>query len=260
MVERREIERDLREAIEKEQFRVLYQPQIDLRTGEVVGVEALVRWDHPRRGLLSPADFLSLAEETGLIVPIGNWVLQESLRQAEQWRRARPDGNFQISVNLSAPQHEDPNLVRNIETALATTGTDPSQLCLEITETVVMKDVEATRKVLESLKGLGTKLSVDDFGTGYSSLTLAAELPRRLAEGRSLVRLRPRQRTRRRGRGDRHRGDQPRPQPRPDRRRGGHRDRRAAAALREMDCDMAQGYYFARPRPAAAIGELLGAS
>jgi diguanylate cyclase (GGDEF)-like protein len=260
VVERREIERDLREAIEKEQFRVLYQPQIDLRTGEVMGVEALVRWDHPRRGLLSPADFLSLAEETGLIVPIGNWVLQESLRQAEQWRRAKPDGDFQISVNLSAPQHEDPNLIRNVETALAMTGTDPSHLCLEITETVVMKDVDATRKVLESLKGLGTKLSVDDFGTGYSSLTSLRSFPvDSLKVDRSFVS----------GLGD------------------GHVAEDAAivtavislahnlgliavaegietpeqlSALREMDCDMAQGYYFARPRPAAAIGELLGAS
>jgi diguanylate cyclase (GGDEF)-like protein len=260
VVERREIERDLREAIEKQQFRVLYQPQVDLRTGKVVGVEALVRWDHPQRGLLAPADFLSLAEETGLIVPIGNWVLEESLRQAEHWRAARPDSEFQISVNLSAPQHEDPNLVRSIETALATTGTNPSNLCLEITETVVMKDVDATLKVLEALKALGAKLSVDDFGTGYSSLTSLRRFPvDSLKVDRSFVS----------GLGN------------------GHVAEDAAivtavislahnlgltavaegietaeqlAELRAMDCDMAQGFYFARPRPAAAIGELLGAN
>jgi diguanylate cyclase len=260
VAERREIERDLREAIEKQQFRVLYQPQVDLRSGKVVGVEALVRWDHPQRGLLSPADFLSLAEETGLIVPIGNWVLEESLRQAEIWRSARPDSDFQISVNLSAPQHEDPNLVRNIEAALAMTGTDPSNLCLEITETVVMKDVDATLKVLEALKRLGAKLSVDDFGTGYSSLTSLRRFPvDSLKVDRSFVS----------GLGN------------------GHVPEDAAivtavislahnlgltavaegietaeqlAELRAMDCDMAQGFYFARPRPAAAIGEMLGAS
>ena len=180
------------------------------------------------RGLLPPADFLSLAEETGLIVPIGNWVLEESLRQAEQWRKARPDGDFQISVNLSAPQHEDPNLIRNIETALAATGTDPSNLCLEITETVVMKDVEATLKVLEALKGLGDQAERRRLRHRLLVADLAQALPGRLAQGRPLVRLRPRQRTCRRGRCHRDRSDQPRAQPRPDRRRGGDRDGRAA--------------------------------
>jgi diguanylate cyclase (GGDEF)-like protein len=260
VVERRAVERDLRAAIENEQFRVLYQPQVDLRTGKVVGVEALVRWDHPQRGLLTPADFLSLAEDTGLIVPIGNWVLEEALRQAEQWRTTRPDSRFTISVNLSARQHEDPNLVRNIENALARTGTDPASLCLEITETVVMKDVDATLKVFDALKGLGAKLSVDDFGTGYSSLTSLRRFPvDSLKVDRSFVS----------GLGN------------------GHAAEDAAivtavislahnlgltavaegietsdqlAALRAMDCDMAQGFYFARPRPAAAIGELLGAN
>jgi diguanylate cyclase len=259
VVERREVERGLREAIEKGEFRLLYQPQVDLRTGEVTGVEALVRWDHPQRGLLAPADFLSLAEETGLIVPIGNWVLEEALRQGEQWRAARPGSQFQISVNLSARQHEDPNLVRNIETALATTGTDPSNLCLEITETVVMEDVDATLRIFDALKQLGAKLSVDDFGTGYSSLASLRRFPvDSLKVDRSFVS----------GLGN------------------GHMAEDAAivtavitlahnlgltavaegietseqlSALRAMDCDMAQGFYFARPRPASAIGELLGA-
>jgi diguanylate cyclase (GGDEF)-like protein len=260
VVERREIEQGLREAIEKQQFRLLYQPQVDLRTGEVVGVEALVRWDHPQRGLLTPADFLSLAEETGLIVPIGNWVLEEALRQAEQWRAARPGRPVQISVNLSARQHEDPNLVRNIENALAATGTDPANLCLEITETVVMEDVDATLRIFDALKRLGAKLSVDDFGTGYSSLASLRRFPvDSLKVDRSFVS----------GLGN------------------GFTAEDAAivtavislahnlgltavaegietadqlAQLRSMDCDMAQGFYFARPRPAAAIGELLGAT
>jgi diguanylate cyclase (GGDEF)-like protein len=260
VAERREIERDLREAIDKQQFRVLYQPQVDLRTGKVVGVEALVRWDHPQRGLLAPADFLSLAEETGLIVPIGNWVLEESLRQAEEWRSARPHSSFQISVNLSAPQHEDPNLISNIEAALAATDTDPSNLCLEITETVVMKDVDATLKVLESLKSIGAKLSVDDFGTGYSSLTSLRRFPvDSLKVDRSFVAGL--------GNGDfaedaaivtavislaHNLGLTAVAE--------GIETAEQLAELRAMDCDMAQGFYFARPRPAAAIGEMLGAS
>jgi diguanylate cyclase (GGDEF)-like protein len=260
VAERREIERDLREAIDKQQFRVLYQPQVDLRTGKVVGVEALVRWDHPQRGLLAPADFLSLAEETGLIVPIGNWVLEESLRQAEEWRSARPNSSFQISVNLSAPQHEDPSLIPNIEAALAATDTDPSNLCLEITETVVMKDVDATFKVLESLKSIGAKLSVDDFGTGYSSLTSLRRFPvDSLKVDRSFVAGL--------GNGDfaedaaivtavislaHNLGLTAVAE--------GIETAEQLAELRAMDCDMAQGFYFARPRPAAAIGEMLGAS
>jgi diguanylate cyclase (GGDEF)-like protein len=258
VVERREIEHGLREAIMQKQFRVLYQPQVDLRTGKILGVEALVRWDHPQRGLLSPGDFLPLAEETGLIVPIGNWVLEEALRQGQEWRAARPDAPLQISVNLSGRQHDDPDLVKNIEHALSTTGTNPSSLCLEITETVVMEDVEATLKIFEALKTLGAKLSVDDFGTGYSSLSSLRRFPvDSLKVDRSFVA----------GLGN---GEMPE-----DAAivtavislahnlgltavAEGIETADQLAKLRSMDCDIAQGFYFARPRPAAAISELLG--
>jgi diguanylate cyclase (GGDEF)-like protein len=260
VAERREIEGALRTAIEQEQFRVLYQPQIDLRNGKVFGVEALVRWDHPERGLLAPGDFIWLAEETGMIVPIGAWVLREALRQGERWRAARPDSPLQISVNLSGRQHDDPDLLDTVRDALNETETDPSNLCLEITETVVMDDVEATLSTLRALKALGTRLSVDDFGTGYSSLSSLKRFPvDSLKVDKSFVS----------GLGNGHSAE--------DSAivtavislahtlgmtavAEGIETADQLAKLREMDCDMAQGYFFARPRPAVAIDELLGAS
>jgi diguanylate cyclase len=260
VAERREVEDALRTAVEQEQFRVLYQPQINLRNGEVFGVEALVRWDHPERGLLSPGDFIWLAEETGLIVPIGAWVLREALRQGARWRTARPDNPLQISVNLSGRQHGDPDLISTVEEALEQTGTDPSNLCLEITETVVMDDVEATLTTLRALKALGTRLSVDDFGTGYSSLSSLKRFPvDSLKVDRSFVS----------GLGNGHSAE--------DAAivtavislahtlgmtavAEGIETQEQLAQLRAMECDMAQGFFFARPRPAVAIDELLGAS
>ena len=168
-------ETELTEAIEGNQFTVYYQPLVSLRSGLVTGVEALVRWQHPRRGLVSPADFIPLAEETGGIVRLGRWVLEEACRQAAAWAR---DGVFlQLHVNLSAVQFQQRDLVAQVAEALATAGLDASQLTLEITEGVVMQDIDATVDVMAELRRLGVLLALDDFGRGYSSLSYLKRFP-----------------------------------------------------------------------------------
>ena len=165
-------------AIEREEFRVVYQPTVRLATGDVEGVEALVRWDRPEHGTVQPGDFVPLAEETGLIVPIGAFVLEQACRQARRWQDASPGGAVpSISVNLSARQLTDPGLVGLVEGALARHGVAPATIALEITESVLMSDVAASTLVLSALKGLGVRLYVDDFGTGYSSLTYLQRFP-----------------------------------------------------------------------------------
>ena len=167
----------LRGALERSELRVFYQPVVSLRDPHVIGVEALVRWQHPERGLVSPAEFISLAEDTGLIVPIGLWVLQQALRDRAQWQAALP-GNPQLrlSVNLSARQLSVPNLLDDVAAALAEVGADPGSLILEITESVVMRDLDS-RLALNALRALGISLHIDDFGTGYSSLAYLRDLP-----------------------------------------------------------------------------------
>jgi EAL domain-containing protein (putative c-di-GMP-specific phosphodiesterase class I) len=167
----------LRRAVEGQEFRLHYQPQYTL-DGEaaVLGVEALVRWEHPERGLVPPGDFVPVAESTGLIVPIGSWVLQEACAQLGAWQRdGRPD--LTMCVNVSARQLADPAIVDLVEQALATTGVTPATLCLEITESVLMEDLDHFAETLDQLKALGVALSVDDFGTGYSSLAYLRRLP-----------------------------------------------------------------------------------
>jgi diguanylate cyclase (GGDEF)-like protein/PAS domain S-box-containing protein len=167
----------LRCALERSQMRVFYQPVVSIRDPHVIGVEALVRWQHPEWGLVSPAEFIPLAEETGLIVPIGLWVLQQALRDRAQWQAALP-GNPQLrlSVNLSARQLSDPNLLDDVVAALAAVGADPGSLILEITESVIMRDPDSWL-TLNSLRALGISLHIDDFGTGYSSLAYLKDLP-----------------------------------------------------------------------------------
>ncbi len=175
--ERMDLELDLRNAVARGEFILHYQPVVELPTGRITEVEALVRWKHPQRGLLFPADFVGLSEETGLIVPLGRWVLHEACRQTRQWQLAAPATKLAISVNLSARQLQQPGLVDEIGAVLRETRLDPGALRLEITETVVMHDAPITLAKLEALKALGVQLAIDDFGTGYSSLGYLKRFP-----------------------------------------------------------------------------------
>ncbi|OYY74070.1 MAG: diguanylate cyclase [Gammaproteobacteria bacterium 28-57-27] len=164
------LERDLRHAIERDELRLYYQPQMNLRNGEMIGMEALVRWQHPLHGLVSPLDFIPLAEDTGLIAPIGEWVLRTACAQNRAWQAAGLPA-ITVAVNLSARQFEAQDMVALTAQVLQETGLDPSYLELELTESTAMGNAEAFIGVTESLKGLGLTLSIDDFGTGYSSLS-----------------------------------------------------------------------------------------
>jgi diguanylate cyclase (GGDEF)-like protein len=163
------LEVGLRKALKNEELYLLYQPQIDVRSSEIVGVEALVRWRHPERGIISPTEFIPLAEETGLIVPIGEWVLRTACQQARLWQR-QTQRSVRMAVNLSAKQFKDENLTQIVISALHDTGLDPKLLELELTEGTLMDDAMATMATLEQLRGIGVYLSIDDFGTGYSSM------------------------------------------------------------------------------------------
>lgn len=165
-LQRLELGSALRRAVERGELRIHLQPEIDVRDGTVVGFEALVRWEHPERGLLSPAEFVPLAEETGLIVPIGEWVLRRACEEAARWR---PDA-LGISVNVSARQIAHGNLAEVVERTLHETGLSPASLCLELTESAVIESGSTTHATLSALKALGVKLAIDDFGTGWSSL------------------------------------------------------------------------------------------
>jgi diguanylate cyclase (GGDEF)-like protein len=177
-LDRMDLEMDLRSAITNRDFRLHYQPILRLDTGRIVEVEALIRWQHEKRGLLQPDAFIGLTEETGLIVPIGQWVLTEACRQARAWQIEFPrTPALGMSVNLSAKQFQNPKLVEEITDALTMSGLDPACLKLEITESVVMQDVPATLAKLHELKDLGIRLAIDDFGTGYSSLGYLKRFP-----------------------------------------------------------------------------------
>jgi EAL domain-containing protein (putative c-di-GMP-specific phosphodiesterase class I) len=170
------LEADLWRATQRGEFLLCYQPQVELGSGRLIGMEALVRWQHSRRGLISPAEFIPLAEETGLILPIGRWVLEEACRKARKWqdRLPYPPG---VTVNLSARQFRDPNLANDVARVLRETGLRPERLTLEITETVVMEQAETTVAALRNLKQLGVQVAIDDFGKGYSSLSYLKRFP-----------------------------------------------------------------------------------
>jgi diguanylate cyclase (GGDEF)-like protein len=168
---RLELETDLRHALERDELRVYYQPIMALSSGHVAEMEALIRWEHPTRGMISPDEFIPIAEETGLIVALGQWVLEEACRQGATWRDAYPQESPVMSVNLSGRQFQHPSLVADIGHILLQSGLSPSALKLEITESVIMRDAEATIVALQELKRLGIQLAIDDFGTGYSSLS-----------------------------------------------------------------------------------------
>jgi diguanylate cyclase (GGDEF)-like protein/PAS domain S-box-containing protein len=258
-VDRLDIENALRRALERRELRVFYQPLIDLDTGVIDGVEALLRWEHPERGLLLPGDFITVAEETGLIVPIGSWVLDQACRQAQRWQAAADDARpLRVSVNISGRQLGHPRLVDDVAAIMADTGIDPSDVELEITESVLMDDVDMSEETLEQLHRLGVKLAVDDFGTGYSSLSYLRRFPvdvlkvdRSFVDGlgedpndsaivTAIVTL-------------------------------AHTLGLSAVAegvesalqlaeLRMLGCDRAQGYYIARPATGHEVGEMLAAS
>jgi diguanylate cyclase (GGDEF)-like protein len=243
---------DLRRGVSAGELRLHYQPRVEVRTGALAGVEALVRWEHPTRGLLPPSEFIEVAEESGLIRTLGAWILEEAVGQAVRWQREDPDAApVEMAVNLSARQLADPALVDVVTAALARHGLDPSLLVLEITETALMGDPEAALGALTALRALGVGLAVDDFGTGYSSLTYLKQFPidelkidrsfvaglgtdpgdtaivasciqlaralglRAVAEGVETVTQR--------------------------------------LALLDLDCDLAQGYHYARPLTAEAL-------
>jgi diguanylate cyclase (GGDEF)-like protein len=169
---------DLRHALDSSEFEVFYQPIVSVRDGMPVGAEALVRWHHPRRGLVAPAEFVGVAESTGLIVAIGDWVLNEACRQAQAWRQARTtDDDFYVSVNLSPRQLAEPNVIDDVARALRRSGLPPSALVLEMTETSLSLDFDTGLARLQALKDLGVRLAIDDFGTGFSSLDRLRRLP-----------------------------------------------------------------------------------
>jgi EAL domain-containing protein (putative c-di-GMP-specific phosphodiesterase class I) len=174
--ERQSLENGLRHAVERKELHLDYQPIVNLSTGVIAGVESLLRWQHPSLGLILPDRFVSIAEESGLIVPIGQWVLREACRQAKVWQDVGlPD--MRLAVNISAVELRSKEFVPGVEFILADTGFNPKCLELELTETFLMQDSKSTALVLGALKALGVQLALDDFGTGYSSLSYMRRFP-----------------------------------------------------------------------------------
>jgi diguanylate cyclase (GGDEF)-like protein/PAS domain S-box-containing protein len=253
-VNRLALESALHGAVERGEFRLYYQPKVSVGAGRVVGYEALLRWEHPHRGLLVPDDFISVAEDSGLIVPIGRWALTEAARQAAAWGEGREPPPV-MCVNLSARQFAQPDIVAMIAGVIAETGVNAESLCLEITESVVMEQSHGTVATLAELKELGVQLAIDDFGTGYSSLGYLKRFrldylkvdrsfvdglgrdPEQTAIVDAVVRL-----AQALGLGVIAEGVE-----RPEQ----------LAALRDLGCDLVQGYLFARPEPPEVAGELL---
>ncbi len=172
-----DLDNALRRAVSRGELRLVFQPVIDLVDGHIAGAEALLRWDHPHRGVLSPSMFIAVAEDTGQIVRIGEWVLQEACSWAARFEEERPHLPFTISVNISAAEFRQPGLADRLAAAITASGIVPSHLKLEVTESVLIGDVEGTIGLLSELRGLGVGLSIDDFGTGYSSLSYLQRLP-----------------------------------------------------------------------------------
>ncbi len=176
VIVRLQIEADLRAGLQDDQFRLVFMPIVSLSSGRINGFEALVRWEHPFRGMTLPAQFIPVAEETGLIVPLGDWVLREACGQIHTWRSLFPEeADLSVSVNLSARQFQDPQLVEQVGAALV--STPPGSVVLEITESMLMQDIESCIDVLGQLRDLGAKIHIDDFGTGYSSLSYLHRIP-----------------------------------------------------------------------------------
>ena len=167
---------ELRTAITEKQWQLLYQPKVDLKTQKIIGVEALIRWNHPQRGLLTPYEFIAFAESRGFINDIGNWVINEACRQLQEWQEAGIS-DCSVAVNLSPVQVQDEGFVRNVLETLQTCKVPPRNLGLEVTENILMQDIDNATKSLKKLNLLGVQIAVDDFGTGYSSFNYLKNLP-----------------------------------------------------------------------------------
>jgi EAL domain-containing protein (putative c-di-GMP-specific phosphodiesterase class I) len=254
--ERLSVENDLRRAIGQGQLRLYYQPIVHLDTGVIAGFEALVRWQHPERGLLPPSEFIPSAEQSGLIVPLGRHVLIESCMEAARWQAASPGAEaLRVSVNVSARQLVQPGWSDEVAQALAESGLRPRQLVLEITESVLMDDTDTTALRLEELRRLGVRIAIDDFGTGYSSLGYLRRLPvdilkidksfidgvalgpHESALARAVVKLASTLRL--------------------EAVAEGISNRKQLLQLRRLRCPYGQGYFFSRPQPTAALPRLL---
>jgi diguanylate cyclase (GGDEF)-like protein len=256
-VSRLGLEADLRSALARGEFRLVYQPIVALADARVEGVEALVRWEHPLRGTVSPGEFIPLAEETGIIVPLGRWVVQEACRQARAWADAGVGEGLTVTVNVSGRQVYDPGFVDDVRHALAAAGVDPRRLVLELTESVMIDRPELALERFTALKALGLRLAIDDFGTGYSALSYLQRFPidvlkidRSFVDGlrkggaqgslaRTIVALGQALSLRTVAEGI--------------------EDAEQRAALREVGCPLGQGFLFARPMDPDAMAGLLGA-
>ncbi|MCV2489583.1 EAL domain-containing protein [Geodermatophilus sp. YIM 151500] len=254
-LERDQLRADLHEALDAGQLVLHYQPIVDLGQREVAGFEALLRWQHPQRGLVPPLEFISLAEETGLIVPIGRWVLQEATSQAAAWQEHAPLGGLRISVNVSVRQFQHPDLLGDVAEALRSSGLRPELLTLEITESLFVQDTADTAHKLEELKRSGVRLALDDFGTGYSSLSYLRRFPidtlkidksfidgvatdsEACAVAAAIVQL----------------GQTLRLEVVAE----GLEDADQLETLSDLDCPLGQGYHFAKPLPASEARALL---
>ena len=254
-IERQSLENDLRQALERREFVLHYQPKMNLETGGMPGIEALIRWQHPRRGLVTPGQFMPVAEECGFIVPIGRWILREACRQTRAWQHAGLAG-IAVAVNVSSVELRAKDFVAGVSTILTETGLAPEFLELELTETFLMQDSTSTAAVLHSLKSLGVRLALDDFGTGYSSLSYLKRFPidtlkidrsfvrdlttdaddagivnAVISMGKSLNMLVVAE---------------------------GVETREQLAFLKQRSCPQGQGYYFSRPMVARDFTQLLG--
>jgi EAL domain-containing protein (putative c-di-GMP-specific phosphodiesterase class I) len=255
VIARMEVHNGLRLALDRHELRVVYQPEVELATGRIIGVEALVRWQHPERGVVSPAAFIPAAEETGLILPIGAYVLREACSQAARWQELFGGEPVTVWVNLSGRQLSQWDLPEMVADAIATSGVRPRSIGLEITESVVMEDAEQASESLRRLRGLGLCLAIDDFGTGYSSLSYLKRFPvdllkvdRSFVDGivtdpddasivAAVISL-----ARALGKGVVAEGVE---------------NERQVDALLAMGCSLAQGFHFARPQSAEDLTELL---
>jgi EAL domain-containing protein (putative c-di-GMP-specific phosphodiesterase class I) len=248
-------ENAIRRAIAGDEFRVFFQPEVSIADEQITGLEALVRWQHPERGLLAPGEFIPLAEETGLIIPLGTWVMRQACRRVARWQRERgSDRPLVLRVNVSARQLAKDSLLDTVADVIEETGIDPAWLCLEVTESMLIEDPEASSRTLIELKKLGVKIAIDDFGTGYSSLEYLRRLPVDCVKvDRSFVRGLP------------------------DNEEDvaivgavialaralklsvtaeGVETEAQVASLKAAGCDTAQGFLFSRPEPAEALEHL----